>query len=318
MVRFMGTIYGHIKHKKKIKVTVVLIIFTLFCIVLVDIILYKLENKQIENKGVTKNISSYTDYEEVKINEEMIVIAYSILRSKPDENSSNLGIYNKGDKIKVTSKLSNNWYKVKTGKNYGYIKCDSVRSSKEVFIDKDGLIITSVTPDGTIKIDGNVSDNIVNYAYNYWYLIPENIRNDFKNQGWTIILTDKSLSQDFGTNYNISGVTIIEDKTVKICGNQSCIRYALVHEIGHYIDYRSGFVSRQETFKRLYEENGDKLLEYNDNYTKASYSEEEYFAELYRAYILNEYEIKYKFSNDINYVVNVSNQIGTIGENKAT
>lgn len=83
---------------------------------LIDIILYKLENKQTENKDVTKKVSSYTDYKEVKINEEMIVITYSILRSKPDENSSNLGVYNKGDKIKVTSKLSNNWYKVKTEK----------------------------------------------------------------------------------------------------------------------------------------------------------------------------------------------------------
>ena len=153
MVRFMVTIYGHIKHKGKIKVAVVLVIFTLFCAMLIDIILYKLENKQTENKDVTKKVSSYTDYKEVKINEEMIVITYSILRSKPDENSSNLGVYNKGDKIKVTSKLSNNWYKVKTEKNYGYIKCDNVKSSKEVFIDKGGVLITSVIPDNTIKID---------------------------------------------------------------------------------------------------------------------------------------------------------------------
>lgn len=317
MVRFMGTMYGHIKHKGKIKVAIVLVIFTLICAISVDIILYKIENKQAENKNTTEEISSYTDYEEVKINEEMIVITYSILRSKPDENSSNLGVYNKGDKIKVISKLSNNWYKVKTEKNYGYIKCDNVRNSKEVFIDKDGVLITSVTPDDTIKIDGDISDNIVNYAYNYWYLIPENIRNDFKEQGWTIVLTDKSLSQDLGINYPISGVTIMQDKTIKICGNQSCIRYALVHEIGHYIDYRSNFVSRQETFKKLYEENGDKLLEYNNNYIQASYSEEEYFAELYRAYILNEYKIKFMFSDDINYVVNMSNQIGITEEDKA-
>lgn len=317
MVRFMVTIYGHIKHKGKIKVAVVLVIFTLFCAMLIDIILYKLENKQTENEDVTKKVSSYTDYKEVKINEEMIVITYSILRSKPDENSSNLGVYNKGDKIKVTSKLSNNWYKVKTEKNYGYIKCDNVKSSKEVFIDKDGVLITSVIPDNTIKIDGDVSDNIVNYAYNYWYLIPENIRNDFKNQGWTIILTDKSLSQDLGINYPISGVTIVEDKTVKICGNQSCIRYALVHEIGHYIDFRNNFVSRGDKFKEMYKSSGNKMLEYNNNYVQASYSEEEYFAELYRAYLLGDYKIKLVFSNEIDFVLQSSNNIGAVYKDKA-
>lgn len=317
MVRFMVTIYGHIKHKGKIKVAVVLVIFTLFCAMLIDIILYKLENKQTENKDVTKKVSSYTDYKEVKINEEMIVITYSILRSKPDENSSNLGVYNKGDKIKVTSKLSNNWYKVKTEKNYGYIKCDNVKSSKEVFIDKDGVLITSVIPDNTIKIDGDVSDNIVNYAYNYWYLIPENIRNDFKNQGWTIILTDKSLSQDLGINYPISGVTIVEDKTVKICGNQSCIRYALVHEIGHYIDFRNNFISRGDKFKEMYKSSGNKMLEYNNNYVQASYSEEEYFAELYRAYLLGDYKIKLVFSNEIDFVLQSSNNIGAVYKDEA-
>lgn len=318
MVKFMVTIYGHIKHSRKLKRAMIIVIFTLLYIVLVGTALYKLENKQTENKDATKEVSSYTNYEMVKVNEEMIVVAYSILRSEPDENSLSLGVYNKGAKIKVVGKLSNNWYKVKTDGNYGYIKCNNVKSSKEVFVDKDGVLITSVMADNTIKIDGDVSDNIVNYAYNYWYLIPENIRNDFRNQGWTIILTSKSLSQDLGLGYPISGITLIKDRAIKICGNQSCIRYALVHEVGHYIDYRSNFVSRQKTFRELYEKNGDKILEYNKNYISADYSEEEYFAELYRAYILNEYKIKFILSDDINYVVNISNQIGAIEKNKVS
>lgn len=315
MVRFMVTIYGHIKHNGKIKVAVVLVIFTLFCAMLIDIILYKLENKQTENKDVTKKVSSYTDYKEVKINEEMIVITYSILRSKPDENSSNLGVYNKGDKVKVISKLSTNWYKVKSNNKIGYIKGNYLKSSSEVFIDDGGIVISSVEADGTIELDGDITSNILNYAYNYWYLIPENIRNDFLNQGWKLVITDKSISKEFDISYEVSGITLPKEKKIVIYGSQSCIRYALVHEVGHYIDIRNNFISRGIEFKDMYKRNGSKMLEYNSNYVQASYSEEEYFAELYRAHLLGDYKMKLIFSNDIEFVLNSCNNIGAVYKN---
>lgn len=300
---------GILNTRVKIKEAIVIVIFTLFCSMSIYIILNKLETKQIVKEGLTNKISSYTDYEEFKVNEDMIVITYSIAREKPDEYSSKVCTYNKGDKIRVISKLSNNWYKVEADKNIVYIKCENVRNTKEVFIDNGGIIITSVKPDNTIEADGNITSNIINYAYNYWYLVPENIRNDFKEQGWKIVITDKSLSEELGFNYEISGATIPNDKTIMIYGSQSCIRYALIHEVGHYIDFRSNFISRSESFVKLYKENGSEMLNYNSNYNQESYSEEEYFAELYRTYIIGDYKLKLIFSNDINFVSNISNSI---------
>lgn len=312
MEKFTDTMFGHIKDKRNKTVTIIsILVFTFISIMILDMLYDNNEelNKQVDIKD--------TEYSEVTINEEMIVVAYSVAREKPSDSSDKIDTYNKGDKVKVVSKLSNNWYKIKTYSNYAFIKCENIKSNKEVFVDSLGVVISSVEPDNTISIDGEVSNSVLNYAYNYWYLIPENIRTDFKNQGWSILLTDKSLSKELEVNYPVAGVTLTKDKVIKICGNQSSIRRALVHEIGHYIDYRSNFVSRQDTFREMYNENGSKLFDYDENYVQAGYSEEEYFAELYRAYILNQYKIKFMFSNDIEYVVNISNKVGTVTDSKA-
>ena len=313
MEKFTGTMFGNIKNKRNKVVTIIsILVFTFIGVTILDV-LY--DNNEEINKH--DKVIDDTKYDEESINEEMIVITYSIARREPSNDSDKIDTYNKGDKVKVVSKLTNNWYKVKTYSNYAYIKCENIKSTKEVFIDNLGVVISSVEPDNTISIDGNVSNSILNYAYNYWYLIPENVRADFKEQGWSILLTDKSLSKDLEIKYPVAGVTLTKDKIIKICGNQSSIRRALVHEIGHYIDYRNNFISRQITFKEMYDNNGSKLLDYDSNYVQAGYSEEEYFAELYRAYILNQYRIKFMFSNDIEYVVNMSNKLGTMTDNKA-
>lgn len=256
-------------------------------------------------------------YSETVVNKSMIVIAYSIVRDGPNESYSKIGSYNKGDKVQVLSKLSNDWYKINTSNQVGYIKADNVKDVSEAFVDKDGTVIYAVEKDGTIECDGEISNSLLNYAYNYLYMVPENIRNDFNRQGWKIVITDKSLSDELDIGYEISGATIPKDKTIMIYGSQSCIRYALVHEIGHYIDYRSNFISKTADFKNLYLQHGNEMLDYNSNYIQAAFSEEEYFAELYRAAIIGDYKLRFMFSDDIKFVINIANNVGMVNNNNA-
>lgn len=312
----MVTMFGHIKLTRKIKVATVLEILLILVIgIFITELCNKYEKQQIvscvSNDIIDNSIS------ETVLNKEMVVVAYSIVREKPIENSNKICTYNKGDKIKVVSKLSNSWYKVESCKNIGYVKSDSIKSTSEAFVDKDGNVIYSVKADGTIETDGDIDNSLLNYAYNYWYIIPENVRNDFRENGWRIVITDKSLSSELDIGYEISGATIPSDKTIMIYGSQSCIRYALVHEMGHYIDFRYDFISKSNDFKKRYLENGNKMLNYNSNYIQASFSEEEYFAELYRAYLIGDYKIKFMFSDDIDFVSNIGNSIGTVCNDNA-
>ena len=295
--RYTVTMFGHIKDLRIFIVTI------LICTVTAC---NKNNNKVKEETSLDiEDIAC----KESRIDEEMVVIAYSIVREKPDENSVKIDTCNRGDKVRVV-KLLDNWYEIESCGTTGYISSNNVKSTKEVFVDKEGFVIESVEPDGTIEVEGDISSNIINYAYNYWYIIPENVRKDFKEMGWKIVITNESISEELNISYKVSGATILKDKTIKVYGSQSCIRYALIHEVGHYVDYRNNFISRGDDFKELYNKNSTKLLEYNSNYTEAVYSEEEYFAELYKTYLIGDYNTKIKFNNDINFVFNVSKCLG--------
>ena len=297
----MDIIYGHTKYERKHRKIMSLIVILLLAIIGINIVNYKKEINTLRKNDTTK-VSNVNNYKEIKINKTMIAIAYCAIRDNPKESANKIATYNKGDKVQVISKLSNNWYKVKTSETVGYVKQNYVYSTKDVYIDKEGNIITSVKSDGTIETDGNISNNIINYAYNYWYMIPESTRQNFIDNGWKIMLTDKSLKDELNLTYEICGVTIPKDKIIKIEGNQSSIRKALVHEIGHYIDVRSEYKSCSKQFKKMFKTNGDKLLDYNKSYTVAAYNEKEFFAELYRIHILNIDTIGIKFDKEIKFI----------------
>lgn len=275
---------------------IIFTVSTIFIIIATDKI--TLADEIIQHTDATQSESSIVE----EINTEMYVTDYCNVYKNPDNTSEKICAISKGEKLKVLSKLSNNWYKVETSNTIGYIKSDYLSSTSEVFIDTYGITITSVKPDGTIKYNNDISNTIVNYAYNYWYLLPENIRNNFTNNEWHIELVSTSLKEEYNLEYTISGITLPEEHTIKLQANQSSIRNALIHEIGHYLDYINNYPSSDQAFKSLYNKHGSKLLDTLTNFTDSNYNEKEYFAELFKAYILNDYTITYQFSSEINII----------------
>lgn len=244
-----------------------------------------------------------------EVNAEMYVTNYCNIYESPDITSEKICAISKGEKLKVVNKLSNNWYEVETSDSNGYVKADYLVSTSEAFIDESGRIITSVKPDGTIEYSEDISNSLVNYAYNYWYLIPENIRDNFINSGWQIELVSNSLKEEYNIEYTVCGVTLPSEHKIKIQANQSSIRAALVHEVGHYVDYINSYPSSEDTFISLYNKHGDKLLGYYTNYAESNYNVKEYFAELFKAYIIDDYTITYQFSNEMNIIKTLINNI---------
>ena len=237
----------------------------------------------------------YTDQiTEDIINKEGYILNYCVSR---DLNGNKINIYNRGDKVTIISKLSNNKYKIATDE---YIDTEHIESNETVFIDSNGVEIRAVSPDGVIKTDGDIQSSLCNYAYNYWYLIPNDIRDEFIKDGWAIILTDKSIRDEMNTEYDIIGITLPDDKQIKIMGTQKAIREALIHEVGHYIDIKLGDISKTIGFSSIYKETYNELLNYTDNYTVAEFNEREAFAELIKHYYMNNIKIKTRLSKQYN------------------
>lgn len=284
----MGTMYGRIK----LAIIILIISVALILIILTHI-----------NKNNTYAITEEAPVTE-EMNKEMYVIAYCVVRDKPSAYGNKLCECNKGDIVSVESKLSTEWYKIKTSDNVGYVKCKYLEDTSEVFIDSDYNVIKSVESDGTIKYNDNIDESIVNYAYNFWYMIPSEIREDFINNGWKIELVDYSISDKYNIGYNVCGLTLQDAHDILIEANQSSIRTALIHEVGHYIDIEEGYISNNENFKILYSENKDSAMKYSENFNTETYNEQEYFAELFRVYI-SDGDMKYNRYTEYLYISSI-------------
>ena len=85
-----------------------------------------------EDTTYTKmDISTESDITEEIINKEGYILNYCISR---DSNGNKINIYNKGDKITIISKLSDNKYKINTDE---YIDIKHIGSSDTIFIDNN-------------------------------------------------------------------------------------------------------------------------------------------------------------------------------------
>lgn len=301
----MVVMFGHIKNRGKNKMLTPLNILIIAAALLVglNIVDSNINESRYRKQQLKSTEISSEEHEITKTKKQLYILNDCVSKYKPDEASRDFKQYTRGNKVKTIAIVDNEWFRLESG---DYIACRNTIEPSNAFIDKAGTMITSVKPDGTIECDGDISDKILNYAYNYWYLIPENIREDFKENNWTIVLTTESISKMVNTTYKVSGVTLTDEKRIIIEGTQSCIRRALIHEVGHYIDYRDSFISRQSDFKKRFDENGQKLKEYNSNYTDINYGVEEYFAELYNEAFVGNSVTKFVFKDDIDYVLNAS------------
>lgn len=95
---------------------------------------------------------------------------------------------------------------------------------------------------------------------NQFEKVPEQIQQYFLESGWTIIVTDTDLNQEyFSSEYSsVSGMTSYRRQTIYIQDNYQSAINAPTHEIGHWIDWAAGFPSKSEEFQKIYQEVKEK------------------------------------------------------------
>lgn len=107
----------------------------------------------------------------------------------------------------------------------------------------------------------------------------------FQNH-WNIIITDENIGEEFGFDVPVSAITDYNTKTIYVKDNR--IEVALLHEIGHVIDYESDRPSNSIEFQNIYDTEKYRFIDctaVNDQHEISN--TREYFASVYQNILIN-------------------------------
>lgn len=133
-----------------------------------------------------------------------------------------------------------------------------------------------------VETEGKVSERTIQKFWEIYDLLPESLREQYETEDFTIRITKKELTEYYDGSMEgfINGIFSYERKMIFLYGTESALESAMLHEFGHYLDWKCGFPSRTDTFKELYEKE-NILMETNPHINDPT----EFFAEVFKYWL---------------------------------
>ena len=143
------------------------------------------------------------------------------------------------------------------------------------------VMAEAVNYDGLVQ-DMGVSNGYLGKVLGYWAWMPDNWKQDFLSQGWHVEVapSDPVLP---GYPSRIVALTSFDRKTIFIGPRDSS---AIVHEMGHYLDYRKGFCHNRLPDETYQAEKGAAMTLGGGSASNYG-NKQEYLAECYFLYLKN-------------------------------
>lgn len=125
-----------------------------------------------------------------------------------------------------------------------------------------GLLLTSFSSEAAVAsqysfvdVIGDVSETNYNRMMTNYCKIPENVREAYQLDGWRLSISTEHLEDTWFAGWGYSAIasgydSAIEEIRVEDTKNGS---NAVVHEIGHYVDGKLGYISGTEDWKNIWE-----------------------------------------------------------------
>lgn len=144
---------------------------------------------------------------------------------------------------------------------------------------------------GICEKDGYVDEHWISDINAQLAMIPSYLITEFQNDGWHIYCTDMDIdavyyNSQFGavmgtTNYEEHRI-LIEDRTIAVTD-------AVVHEMGHWLDWHNGTVTNSDEFMNIYYAETDAFKS-TFNMT-CYYDQKELFAEAFWKYLTDNQQL---------------------------
>lgn len=156
-----------------------------------------------------------------------------------------------------------------------------------------------------VTIVGNISEKRYSQAISNYCKVPENVRENFQLSGWTLTVTTEEL-EDTMFSY-LSGVSICAgidtEKSYIILESTYNGTRAVVHEMGHYVDFALSNISSTDDWYSIYIEESSGISAY------ATTSPSECFAEAYDLTYRSPKEFKKSSPKAYKFCLDASSQL---------
>ncbi len=148
---------------------------------------------------------------------------------------------------------SNDWYIVNYNEQKLFLYS---KSAKAITSEINGVPVSTLVSASEVPYYILGADSTCNtrFLYGIFQLTPDYVRDAIIYDGWTFIVTNEDLSKMIGSEEEIAGVTIRDQKTVYIENKSHTIKFSTGHEIGHIVDILLGDISNSTEFVNIYNE----------------------------------------------------------------
>lgn len=244
--------------------------------------------------------------------------------------SMKTGKLSKNQEVLVTGKCNETgWFRLSFDDHVGYVcsdylteeviaepETDSLSASpleehnevSEIDVQSDELVQEVKQVDTFVQGEDGVSYNMIAGVEKYYTRIPENVRNYFQNSGWHITVSASSLGPRYGYPYSILALTVYDEHQIWIDDRNSA-KDSVVHEIGHFIDYTSGWTSDTLEFSDIYAVEKDAFCMYHGTHQNNTNTALEYFAESFQQCIYNPVGMQTACPQTYTYIMTIVNSL---------
>lgn len=246
------------------------------------------------------------------------------IRVSPKVGTTKIGFLKKNEAIHVIGICDNGWSKVLYNESTAYINSNYLSPNKVAVASDQNKVSEAKNPEPTeveetstktypsfVEIIG-VSEDYVDKVLSNYYCIPEIVRNKFENFGGVLSITNENLGEKFFNDSSKHIVAVTDYKgTSKECsiniGTKDAT--AVLHEMGHFVDYVCGYLSETEKYKANWGSEVEAFKSFHYTADENTSTANEYFAESFQVYIESPNELQEKCPQSYDYIVNTLNHL---------
>ena len=213
-----------------------------------------------------------------------LAVENTSLYKVPDANSLILASVPEGAGADIISDavvgIDSYWFVRLQDGALGYIPKEDLE--RQPYLEYETVPADSIQASPVFILSGNLHINSYEELLKSYLLIPEKIRRQFEADGFHIIMKEQDITQeayaDYGGYTGIGQIQGVSDYEKRVIYLQDEYPRQILHEMGHYINNKWGFSSR-DGFKELAEKESSRISVY------AGSNEREFFCEAFELYV---------------------------------